>query len=164
MSKFTGLAVRIIESKKPEEIINYHYAKEMESSKVALSSDLRVSKKRISDLEKLILFFKSKDDDKQVYVSADILDVLSSKEPFIPTELKEYIPIPYYNDKKNTWLLIKNITIINENELDNYIDKDGTPLVDALKVPRFPRLYFKEKSNDFANLEDYSKNMPKLFK
>ena len=164
MNKLTGLAIRIIEDKKPEEIINYHYAKEIESSKVAFSSDLRVSNKQIGDLEKLILFFKSKDDGKQVYVSADILDVISSKEPFIPTELKEYIPIPYRNDKKNTWILIKNITIINENELDNYIDKDGKPLVDALKAPRFPRLYFKEKSNDFANIEDYSKNMPKLFK
>lgn len=164
MGKFIGLAIRIIESKKPEEIINYHYAKEMESSKVALSSDLSISKKHIADLEKLILFFKSKDDGKQVYVSADILDVLSRKEPFIPTELNEYIPMPYCNDEKRTWLLIKNITIINENELDNYIDKDGQSLVQALKAPRFPRLYFKEKSNDFANLEDYSKNMPKLFK
>ncbi|MBM7836495.1 hypothetical protein [Clostridium sardiniense] len=164
MNKFTGLAIRIIENKKPEEIINYHYAKEIESSKVALSSDLRVSKGHIADLEKLILFFKSKDDGKQVYVSADILDVLSSKEPFIPTELEEYIPIPYCKDKKHTWILIKNITIVNENELDDYIDKDGKPLVEALKSPRFPRLYFKEKSKDSINIENYSKNMPKLFK
>ena len=164
MNKLTGLAIRIIEDKKPEEIINYHYAKEIESSKVAFSSDLRVSNKQIGDLEKLILFFKSKDDGKQVYVSADILDIISSKEPFIPTELKEYIPMPYCNDEKRTWLLIKNINIINENELDNYIDNDGKSLVEALKAPRFPRLYFKKKSDDSMNIEDYSKNMPKLFK
>lgn len=164
MNKLTGLAIRIIENKKPEEIINYHYAKEMECSKVAFSSDLRVSKKQIGDLEKLILFFKSKEDGKPVYVSADILDAISEKEPLIPTEYKEYIPIPYIHEEKCTWFLIENITIINEDELNKYIDKDGNSLINALKAPRFPRLYFKEKSDDFINIEDYSKNMPKLFK
>lgn len=150
-----GIALRVPEDKKPEQLINIHYAKEVEAGSVALSTDLKIAQGRIRGLETIILFFK---DGEQInYVEGNILAVKTNKQPFIPQEWKEYIP-DQYMEEKNTWILMNRMTIISEDDLSNYVNESGESLIDVLKKPRFPRTFFNEKNNNILD------NMPKLFK
>lgn len=146
-----GIIIRLTNAKDPKLVLNIHHKKELLSGKVAFSTDLIFSINEVMGVEKIVFFFEG--DRGKVYAMADVLDFKTKESKFLPIEWKEWIP-EEYPEERNSWFLIKNMRIVEENELKPYVyarDND-LELLDIVKQNRFPRAYFKRKMEGIPSL------------
>lgn len=148
-NKNIGIAIRL--TRDPKTILDIHYGKELIKGKVAFSTSLKFDKREIADIEEILFFFK--EDNKKTYVMANVLQMESKKEAFIPEKWEEWIPEEYL-EAKNTWFLINGLRVVKEEELEKYVyaKNNNIKLIEVLKQARFPRTYFRRKIVDIPSL------------
>ena len=83
------------------------------------------------------------------YAIADVLSSITRKEPFIPEDMKAFIPSEYDNEEKNTWLLLSGMRLLTEEELHQYeyLHDSSVDIVEILNKDRFTRMFFKKKND-----------------
>lgn len=145
--KRLGLALRMALARNPKMVLNIHFITEKKLGKVAFSTALKVDQEKLKDVEKVLFFFK--DNDSIQYVIADVLSSVTRSEPFIPKNMKEFIPDEYKEEEKNTWLLLSGMKVITEDEVRQYeyLLNPDIDIIEILKRDRFTRMFFKKKND-----------------
>lgn len=145
--KRLGLALRMALARNPRITLNVYFITQQKLGKVAFSTSLKIDPDKLKDVEKVLFFFK--ENKKMNYVIADVLSGVTKKEPFIPDDMKDFIPSEYDNEKKNTWLLLSGMRVLAEEELHQYeyLYDSSIDIVEILNRDRFTRMFFKKKND-----------------
>lgn len=148
MKKGVALKLRGIGGNTAADIVNIHFKKSKTCGKVYYSTNIMFDNSR--KLDEVLLYFSHQN--KQRYVTADILALDIKKTPFLPADSAQFSPEPYAEEKNRSWFLISNLKEIKDidNYLVTYSDGISKKLEDVISSPRLNRVYYSihESSND----------------
>lgn len=145
--KRLGLALRMALARSPKITLNVYFINQQKLGKVAFSTGLKIDLDKLKDVEKVLFFFK--ENKKMNYVIADVLYSDTRKEPFIPEDMKDFIPSEYKDIPRNTWLMLSGMRRLDEEELSQYeyLYDSSIDIVEILNRDRFTRMFFKKKND-----------------
>ena len=123
----------------PADIVQEHVSVAEQVGQVYYSTAISVNKKLLDSFKTVILFNPG----SNLFVRAEIVKLRIGTHPFCPPDAKEWSPAAYAEEKKPTWLLLRNFKELRAEDLPDDVLPDGVSVKQKLLMgKRFNRLYF----------------------
>lgn len=143
--KKRGIAIKLINTQggaPAKEIINKHFKVQREKGSVWFSSAIPIS--TIRQINEVLFVVCT--EVGYLYVTAEVLETKSRREPFYLEGCDELIPESYRGEKKKTWLHISNMKKVNIEYADKaiiyYSDGSEKKVSELMTLPRTNRAYY----------------------
>lgn len=147
-----GLAIKITSSgfNSPAQIMQKHLRQQNTSGFVYFSTDLAIDVDKSNEIDH-VLFFNGR---QQIFFLGDVEKILVNKKKkirstdenaFVPTDSALYSVPEYANERKRSWILIKNLRPVAQSQMNGWTTlNENIPVSSKIATPsRFTRFYFQ---------------------